>query len=153
MKTTLKMLWVEDDCSILDAVVLPLRKRGWQIHSCTNYRDAVELLSKNCDFDCYLIDLILPYLGCEVEEDRDSGLDPRYLGLKLIEEIREKFGQTPPVVAFSVVHDPAVNLALDGLKVNKRFSKGTHTSNRQICDTIEQLVAESMQKRVTNGSL
>lgn len=108
MTTTWKMLWVEDDYSVLRAAVVPLRKKGWHIEACTNYLDAVNVLAAREDFDCFLIDLILPQIGCDVIEDRESKDDPRYLGLNLIGIIREKFGLEKPIIAFSVVHDPTV---------------------------------------------
>lgn len=137
MKTTLKMLWVEDDYDILKAKLFPLSKKGWEVTPCTNFRDAVPLLSLN--FDVYLIDLILPHLGIDVEEDRESSGDPRYLGLSLIELIRDARGPSVPVIAFSVVHDPVVDQMLDQLFVDLRFSKGTNISNREICDSIGSL--------------
>jgi|LakMenEpi03Aug12_release.lakeMendotaPanAssembly.Ray.scaffolds.fasta_scaffold129395_5 CheY-like chemotaxis protein len=138
MMTTLKMLWVEDDFDTLKAAVLPLEKKGWSISYAASYQDALKLLEQN--YDVFLVDLIIPQIGSNVEVDDDQSNDTRYLGLKLIEKIRKCFGTNFPVIAFSVVHDPSVNKALDELGVNFRFTKGTNVSNKELCQAIESTI-------------
>lgn len=138
MTTTLKMLWVEDDYDTLQATVLPLQKKGWEISHATSFEDALLLLKQ--PYDVFLIDLIIPPIGHDVEIDHEISHSPRYLGLKLIEEIRNQLGMRVPIIAFSVVHDPNVNKALDDLSVNYRFTKGTNVSNKEICAAIETAI-------------
>ena len=140
MKTTWKILWVEDNYPEIKAKMTPLVKAGWEIIPCTNSRDAERILSSGEHFDCFLIDLKLPVIGPEVVEDRIADNDDRYVGVGLIRLIRKLVGFRVPIIVYSVVHDPEVDKLLDDLQVAKRFPKGPNTSSKEVCDAIKQMV-------------
>ena len=99
MKTENKcIVWIEDDIDVIDPVVDPLRKSGFNILPLRNYTEAKDHLEEIRNCDLILIDLILPP-GREEQEN-----DQEYLGLKLLKFLRHEEIQIP-VIAFSVVAD------------------------------------------------
>lgn len=140
MKTTWKILWVEDNYAEINFKVTPLVQSGWKVVPCTNARDAENLIQGEDRFDCYMIDLKLPVIGPDIVEDRVSDDDERYVGIGLIRLIRRHIGDNAPIIVYSVVHDPDADRTLDELKVTARFAKGPNTTNKEVCDAVKRAV-------------
>jgi len=137
---TFKLLWVEDDYITISGVMLPLRKKGWEVTACADFLSARKRIESKERFDFFLIDLILPFTvegdDDNVGGDRDGHRHESYLGASLIKLIRAKYGDAKPIGVFSVVFDPAIEQQLRQFNVAVRFTKGT-ASNAEICSTIE----------------
>lgn len=153
MTTTLKIFWAEDNYSEIDAVVVPLVQAGWEVVPCVDYETAIEIIQNGERFDFYLVDLILPLrLDENGHSDRfeDSSLrhEP-HLGISLIRNIRDRFGDAATIGVFSVVFDPIVDRQLRDLNIDLSFQKG-NASNRELCKLIVDTVSKKRMRGPTS---
>ena len=136
------LLWVEDECQTLNALIFPLHKKGWTIVTCMDLVTAQQRIASEQPYDFYLIDLILPYdCNAPTECIADLGREGKYRGIALIEDVRRAHGPRVPIGVFSVVYDPIIDERLTRLNVGMRFAKGT-ASNADLCGTILRYVSE-----------
>lgn len=90
------IVWIEDDTPVIESVVRPLRRTGYNIeemHSVSEVLGKVEVIRSS---DLILLDLLLP-LGTH------EPYDNRYSGLHLLEELRSQHNVSVPVVLFTVL--------------------------------------------------
>lgn len=57
-----RLLWVDDEIDLLTAHILFLQKKGYEVTTCSNGRDAIDLCRAN-DFDLILLDENMPGLS------------------------------------------------------------------------------------------
>ena len=57
-----KILLVEDDYDIRDAVTVVLEYEGYEVNAVTNGQEALELLHRDSDFCMILLDLMMPVM-------------------------------------------------------------------------------------------
>ncbi len=105
------IVWIEDDTDIIDPVVRPLERAGYNVQRINTVEQALGSLDEIRNSDLILLDMILPTGGVE-------GPFGHYPGLDLLRLLREEHGITTPVVAFSVVTNPDVHTELLRLGVN-----------------------------------
>ncbi len=92
--------WIEDDIDVLQPLMKPLRKRGFDILELRSYAEAIENLDliRECEMIC--LDLILPPgPGADVEEEDD------HLGLQLLRQFRRDYHLSMPILVLSVIAD------------------------------------------------
>lgn len=77
----IKILWVDDEIDLLKPHILFLEKKNYQVTTCNNGADAVEVFSENT-FDIVFLDENMPGMN----------------GLEVLAEIKEKKASTPVVM-------------------------------------------------------
>lgn len=92
------IIWIEDDYDIIEPVVYPLRKAGYQIINISNTKEASERLEELREADLILLDMFLP----KGSGGKDFGAYP---GRKLLQELRTFHEITTPIVVFTVLSD------------------------------------------------
>lgn len=117
-----RMLWVEDDYFRLRGMVRPLQKRGLEVVSVENEREATELLDKKQHFDVFLIDILIPE-GLE-ESQVESAVLKDHPGLSLIEKIRCVYKLSTPILVLTVVQDARVLGRIRKIGVSNILLKG-----------------------------
>jgi DNA-binding NtrC family response regulator len=100
-----KILWVEDDASLLWDMMEPLLTYGVQIDVANNFESAKEkICDNNYKFDLIILDLIIPSGKPRYTSAEDIvQLEFTIYGLELLKFINSK--DKTPVVIFSVVSD------------------------------------------------
>ncbi len=98
MKMNKKIVWIEDDISIINSVVAPLETAGYIIHRIYGPDEAKEDLDLLRDADLILLDLIMPV----DEHDDTNSRQGVYPGLELLKYLRFECKIQTPVVLFSV---------------------------------------------------
>ena len=120
--------WIEDDHDRIGALVNLLENDGHKIHKYRSYDEFRKdiALVKACDV--IIIDLILP----PIEDDP-------YLGLSVLDELRNEHGFTSPVVVCSLVENPVVLTRLRDLGVKSILTKPVRPS------VLYSVVTEALQ--------
>lgn len=77
----IKILWVDDEIDLLKPHILFLEKKNYEITTCNNGRDAVDVFSEN-NFDIVFLDENMPGMS----------------GLETLAEIKEKKSSTPVIM-------------------------------------------------------
>lgn len=90
------IVWIEDDYYVIQPVVYPLEKAGYNIVNIPDTKEAVEKLDLLRQADLILLDMLLPR-GLEGQDFGD------YPGLKFFRELRNKYKVKTPVVVFTVL--------------------------------------------------
>lgn len=112
---TKNILWIEDDAAMLDGLVRPLRKDGYQITVAFTEKEALKALDEK-EFDLILFDIIIP-----------SGSDENYeefVGVRLADEIIINRNLRTPIIGISVVNRPDILDHLYKLGFKKILPKG-----------------------------
>lgn len=112
-----KILWIEDDATILRGLVRPLEKGGYNITEVKSEKEALDVLGKE-SFDLILFDIIIPS-GSSREEDYLE-----FVGVRLADEIVLRRKIRTPIIAISVVNRPEILQHLKDLGFVKILSKG-----------------------------
>lgn len=122
MPTLKKILVVEDETPYLHALVLKLRKSGYEVEGANNGADAMKFLKEN-KFDLLLLDLVMPDVnGFVILED----LKKRWIKLSTIvlsnlsqEEDKQKISSYKVVDFIEKMDTTIVSIVA---KVNKELS-------------------------------
>lgn len=77
----IKILWVDDEIELLKPHILFLEKKGYDVATCNNGRDAVDIFAEG-DFDIVFLDENMPGMS----------------GLETLSEIKEKKSSTPVIM-------------------------------------------------------
>jgi CheY-like chemotaxis protein len=77
----IKILWVDDEIDLLKPHILFLEKKNYQVTTCNNGRDAVDIFEEG-DFDIVFLDENMPGMT----------------GLETLQEIKEKKSSTPVIM-------------------------------------------------------
>jgi CheY-like chemotaxis protein len=78
---TIKILWVDDEIDLLKPHILFLEKKNYNVTTCNNGRDAVDIFAEN-NFDIVFLDENMPGMS----------------GLETLSEIKEKKSSTPVIM-------------------------------------------------------
>ena len=79
--TKIKILWVDDEIDLLKPHILFLEKKNYEVTTCNNGRDAVDIFAEN-NFDIVFLDENMPGMS----------------GLETLSEIKEKKSSTPIIM-------------------------------------------------------
>ena len=79
--TKIKILWVDDEIDLLKPHILFLEKKNYEVTTCNNGRDAVDIFAEN-NFDVVFLDENMPGMS----------------GLETLSEIKEKKSSTPVIM-------------------------------------------------------
>ena len=104
------IIWIEDDTDIIDAVVWPLEKAGFNFVRLYTAIAALEAVDQIREADLLLLDMILPY-GQTEREFSD------YPGVDVLRELRKIHDVTVPAIVFTVVTNEDIISRLEGLGV------------------------------------
>jgi len=88
---TLSIVWIDDDCHVIDPVLWRLREDGYKITSFRSIVDADIETLKSCDL--IILDIFL---------DRDEEKYGRYAGFEFLKAMRGELGIETPVMVFTV---------------------------------------------------
>ncbi len=77
----IKILWVDDEIDLLKPHILFLQKKNYEVTTCNNGRDAVDIFEEG-DFDIVFLDENMPGMS----------------GLETLQEIKEKKSSTPVIM-------------------------------------------------------
>ncbi len=78
---SIKVLWVDDEIDLLKPHIIFLEKKNYQVTTCNNGRDAIEIF-ENGDFDIVFLDENMPGMS----------------GLETLSEIKERKSATPVIM-------------------------------------------------------
>ena len=81
MTDTIKILWVDDEIDLLKPHILFLEKKNYEVTTCNNGRDAIDIFAEN-NFDVVFLDENMPGMS----------------GLETLHEIKEKKSSTPVIM-------------------------------------------------------
>lgn len=96
---TEKILLVEDDAQVRDAVELMLRRQGYQVSSVSNGKEALETYRRNLSaFDLVISDMVMPKMG----------------GIQLFSQLKKEF----PEVRFLMISGYGMEEEIKKLKQN-----------------------------------
>ena len=110
-----KIIWIEDDANIIWPVVQPLEDRGYEIIALQSMREALDNIDDLRTCDLILLDVILPAGDKQWESEH-------YMGVHLLEELRER-SVTTPVIVLTVVGNSGTRKVLRELGVNDILNK------------------------------
>ncbi len=91
-----KIAWIEDDIDIIEPVIRPLKRAGYEFLELGSVKDVLDNLDDVRTCDLILLDMILPTGAVE-------GTFGRYPGLKLLKMFREELSIDIPSVVLTVV--------------------------------------------------
>jgi len=101
-----RIAWIEDDHEKISSLVTLLERDGHTILPYSSWQEVKEYIGTIRACDAIILDIILP----PVEDDP-------YLGLSVLEQLREEHGYQGPVVICSRVKNPVVIHQLQELGV------------------------------------
>jgi CheY-like chemotaxis protein len=78
---TIKILWVDDEIDLLKPHILFLEKKNYEVTTCNNGRDAIDIFAEN-NFDIVFLDENMPGIS----------------GLETLQEIKEKKSSVPVIM-------------------------------------------------------
>ena len=104
------IVWIEDDTEIIDPVVRPLERAGYQIVRLRTAQAALSNVAQIQHSELLLLDMILPPGDVDIELSRYPGLD-------ILRELRQTYQISVPVVALTVVTRGEVRQQLHELGV------------------------------------
>ena len=125
------IIWIEDDTDIIDPVVRPLERAGYEIIRIPTAHEALESVEQIQQADLILLDMILRPGNTDREFSRYSGLD-------ILRELRETHKVTTPVVALTVVTRDETRQRLHELGVVDIIRKPVRPS--ELKDRVEQVL-------------
>lgn len=126
-----KILWIEDDAQELKSLVWPLEDKGYKIDFALDARQGEDLATKN-KYDMIILDILLP------SGEPDLSTYVEFTGVTVAERIREKRVDTP-MIALTVVNEPAVVDKLKELNVLKILHKGSILPS-SLMNEIEEII-------------
>lgn len=100
-KINKQIVWIEDDTNIINDVVRPLERNGYQIERFHTVKEALDNLDVLRACDLILLDLIIPIGEANVEVGY-------YPGMYLLRTFREIYHLEQPVIVLSVVANAEV---------------------------------------------
>lgn len=115
------IIWIEDDYDIIEPVVYPLRKAGYQIVNIPTTKEASEKLEDLRQADLILLDMFLP----KGTGGKDFGAYP---GRKFLQELRTEHQIETPIVVFTVLSDEELLKDLESLGANGIVRKPIRSS-------------------------
>lgn len=125
------IVWIEDDTDIIDPVVRPLERAGYEIVRLRSVAEALNAVEQIRAAKLILLDMILP----PHSDGREYG---RYPGLKLLEILQRDQGITTPVVALTVVTHADVEHGLHALGVSEIVRKPVRPS--ELKERVEKIL-------------
>lgn len=125
------IVWIEDDTAIIDPVVRPLERAGYEIIRLESAQEALNNISQIQNADLLLLDMILPQGDVEIELSRYPGLD-------ILRELRQTYHISIPVVALTVVTRDEVRQRLHELDVADIIRKPVKPS--ELKERVEQVL-------------
>jgi CheY-like chemotaxis protein len=111
-----RIAWIEDDHDRIGSLVKLLERDGHEILPYSSWQEVREQIENICACDAIILDIILP----PIEDDP-------YLGLSVLEQLREE-GYHGPVVVCSRVKNPVVIHQLQELGVAEILRKPVRPS-------------------------
>ena len=124
-----RIAWIEDDHERIGSLMALLKKDGHTILPFSSRQEVEEQVETICSCDAIVLDIILP----QVEDDP-------YLGLSVLEQLREKHGYQGPVVVCSRVQNPVVLHRLGELGVTEILLKPVRPS--LLYDAVTRVLVE-----------
>lgn len=95
-----KILWVEDDATMIMGLVRPFVKEGFQIDTSLDIEKGKQKLL-NHKYDLIILDIILPS-GKELQSWQDIKNIEKFYGLEFLKDLP---ADCPPILVFTVVND------------------------------------------------
>jgi CheY-like chemotaxis protein len=92
-----RIAWIEDDHERIGSLVKLLEDDGHIILPCSSCQEVQEQIEAICSCDAVVLDIILP----------PAEIDP-YLGLSVLEQLREEHEYQGPVIVCSRVRNPVI---------------------------------------------
>ncbi len=89
-----KIAWIEDDIDLIEPVVRPLQRHGFDIIEFRDVQEVLDNLDTLRDCSLILLDLIIPSGGAYVETGE-------YLGVSLLQSLRKDYAIDIPVIVLS----------------------------------------------------
>lgn len=112
-----RIAWIEDDTEKMGSLVQLLKRNGHTIQSYRSWEEIKEQVEKICTCDAIILDIILP----PIEDDP-------YMGLSVLEQLREVHKYHGPVVVCSRVKNAVVLHRLRELGVTDILPKPVRPS-------------------------
>lgn len=112
-----RIAWIEDDHDRIGSLVRLLKRDGHEILPYSSWQEVKENIETICACDAIILDIILP-----------PTKDDPYLGLSVLEQLREEHGYQGPVVVCSRVKNPVVLHQLEELGVTEILRKPVRPS-------------------------
>jgi CheY-like chemotaxis protein len=122
-----RIAWIEDDHEKIGSLVTLLERDGHTILPYASWQEVKQNIEMICQCDAIILDIILP----PIEEDP-------YLGLSILQQLREKHTYQRPVVVCSRVKNPVVLQELEELGITQILRKPTRPS------VLYQVVTEAL---------
>lgn len=108
--TKQKILWVDDEISLLRSHIILLDERGYDVHTATNGEDALGLIESH-DFDLVFLDEMMPGMG----------------GLELLSKIKARQPAVPVVMITKSEEETLMEEAI-GSRINDYLTKPVNPS-------------------------
>jgi Response regulators consisting of a CheY-like receiver domain and a winged-helix DNA-binding domain len=112
-----RIAWIEDDHDRISSLVRLLERDEHTILPYSSWQEVKEQIETICACDAIILDIILP----PIEDDP-------YLGLSVLNQLREEHGYQGPVVVCSRVKNPVVLNELQELGVTEILRKPVRPS-------------------------
>lgn len=124
------IIWIEDDIEIIDPVVRPLERAGYQIVRLNTVKEVLDAIEEIRAADLVLLDMIL-------RPGMDEHSFGRYPGLDILELLREQYAIDVPVVVLTVVDRPEVRQRLQELGTAQIVRKPIRPSGlKEVVDSV-----------------
>jgi CheY-like chemotaxis protein len=130
---TKTILWIEDDADALMGLVRPLERDGHEIIVAKDEQEALEKIER-FEFDLILFDIIIP-TGM-----KESAENPPFVGMRLLKTLLADMKIETPIIVLSVVRDPDIIEAINGLGVKEILQKGAYLPSKlkeKVYETLE----------------
>jgi len=118
MKKNFRILWVEDDASVIKDQVRPLEKDGCKIDIAEDMMQVLSLMEVLGEYDLLLLDILIPD-GSRKPTNLNS-----YVGVDLLYKIRALYPDLP-VIVLTVVTDPKIQEKIYLGDVRRILPKGS----------------------------
>jgi CheY-like chemotaxis protein len=125
-----RIAWIEDDHEKIGSLVTLLERDGHTILPYASWQEVKQNIEMICQCDAIILDIILP----PTEEDP-------YLGLSVLQQLREKHKYQRPVVVCSRVKNAVVLQELKALDVAQILRKPVRPS--ELYQAVTEALAES----------
>jgi CheY-like chemotaxis protein len=114
---TTRILWVDDEYSRLPDLANKFSKLGFEVDCADSVIKAQTLLDEN-QYQCVVLDMILPYGGTLPTNSESIETMKSYLGLDVLRRIEEKRGTKsfPKIVVLTIVDEERLAKRLQALK-------------------------------------
>ena len=124
-----RIAWIEDDHERISSLVRLLERDGHTILPYGSWQEVKEQIETICACDVIILDIILP-----------PAEDDPYLGLSVLDLLRNEHGYGAPVVVCSRVKNPVVLRELDELGVTEILRKPVRPT--VLYDVVTRALAE-----------